>query len=163
MIKITIGTATLALACSLAIGANAQLVTIKQLSLPIAATIGTTAMETCKAQGYNVSVHVIGNMGEVVVALRGDNTGPHTMENSMRKALASRGTRLPSGQFAENVSKTPNAGALRLGNMIPARGALPIMAGNEIIGSAGASGAPGGDKDEACVKAGIDKVAADLK
>jgi hypothetical protein len=49
MIKITIGTATLALACSLAIGANAQLVTIKQLSLPIAATIGTTAMETCKA------------------------------------------------------------------------------------------------------------------
>ena len=30
MIKITIGTATLALACSLAIGANAQLVTIKQ-------------------------------------------------------------------------------------------------------------------------------------
>src|SRR5262245_65862314 len=73
MIRITIGTATLALACSLAIGANAQLVTIKQLSLPIAATIGTTALQTCKAQGYNVSVHVIGNMGEVLVALRGDN------------------------------------------------------------------------------------------
>jgi hypothetical protein len=71
-------------------------------------------METCKAQGYNVSVHIIGNMGEVLVALRGDNTGPHTMENSMRKALTSRGTRLPSGEFAENVSKTPNAGALRL-------------------------------------------------
>ena len=100
MIRTTIGTATLALACSLAIGANAQLVTIKQLSLPIAATIATTAMETCKAQGYNVSVHIIGNMGEVLVALRGDNTGPHTMENSMRKALTSRGTRLPSGEFA---------------------------------------------------------------
>jgi len=163
MIKITIGTATLALACSLAIGANAQLVTIKQLSLPIAATIGTTAMETCKAQGYNVSVHVIGNMGEVLVALRGDNTGPHTMENSMRKALTSRGTRLPSGEFAENVSKTPNAGALRLGNMIPARGALPIKAGEETIGAVGVSGAPGGDKDEACAKAGVDKVADQLK
>ena len=163
MVKITVGTATLALACSLAIGAHAQLVTTKHLSLPIAATIATTAMETCKTQGYNVSVHIIGDMGEVLVALRGDNTGPHTMENSMRKALTSRGTRLPSGEFAENVSKTPNAGALRLGNMIPARGALPIKAGEETIGAVGVSGAPGGDKDEACAKAGIDKVADQLK
>jgi len=163
MIKTTVGIATLASACSVAIGAHAQLVTVKQLSLPIAATIGTTALQTCKAQGYNVSVHVIGNMGEVLVALRGDNTGPHTMENSMRKALTSRGTRLPSGQFAENVSKTPNAGALRLGNMIPARGALPIKAGEDVVGAVGVSGAPGGDKDEACAQAGIDKVADQLK
>jgi uncharacterized protein GlcG (DUF336 family) len=163
MIKITIGTATLALACSFAISANAQIVTTKHLSLPIAATIATTAMATCKAQGYAVSVHIIGNMGEVLVALRGDNTGPHTMENSMRKALTSRGTRLPSGEFAERVSKTPNAGALRLGNMIPARGALPIKVGEEVIGAVGVSGAPGGEKDEACAKAGLDKVADQLK
>ncbi len=163
MIKFTVGTATLALACSFAISANAQIVTTKHLSLPIAATIATTAMETCKAQGYAVSVHIIGDMGEVLVALRGDNTGPHTMENSMRKALTSRGTRLPSGQFAENVAKTPNAGALRLGNMIPARGALPIKVGEEVIGAVGVSGAPGGEKDEACAKAGIDKVADQLK
>ena len=163
MIKTSVGIAALALACGITTTANAQLVTTKQLSLPMAVTIATTAIETCKAQGYNVSVHVIGNMGEILVALRGDNTGPHTMENSMRKALTSRGQRIPSGQFAENVAKTPNAGALRLGNMIPARGALPIKAGEDVIGAAGASGAPGGDKDEACVKAGIDKVAGDLK
>jgi uncharacterized protein GlcG (DUF336 family) len=163
MMKTSVGIAALALAASVTTTANAQLVTTKQLSLPMAVTIATTAVETCKAQGYNVSVHVIGNMGEVLVALRGDNTGPHTMENSMRKALTSRGQRIPSGQFADNVKSNPNAGALRLGNMIPARGALPIKVGNDVIGSAGASGAPGGDKDEACVKAGIDKVAADLK
>ena len=163
MIKTSVGIAALALAASVTTAANAQLVTTKHLTLPIAATIATTAMETCKSQGYNVSVHIIGDMGEVLVALRGDNTGPHTMENSMRKALTSRGTRLPSGQFAENVAKTPNAGALRLGNMIPARGALPIKAGEETIGAVGVSGAPGGDKDEACAKAGIDKVADQLK
>jgi uncharacterized protein GlcG (DUF336 family) len=163
MIKTSVGIAALALAASVTTAANAQIVTTKHISLPMAVAIATTAVETCKAQGYNVSVHVIGNMGEVLVALRGDNTGPHTMENSMRKALTSRGTRLSSGQFAENVSKTPNAGALRLGNMIAARGALPIKVGEDVIGAAGASGAPGGDKDEACVKAGIDKVAADLK
>jgi uncharacterized protein GlcG (DUF336 family) len=163
MIKTSVGIAALALAAGVASTANAQLVTTKQISLPMAITIATTAVETCKAQGYNVSVHVIGNMGEVLVALRGDNTGPHTMENSMRKALTSRGQRISSGEFADNVAKTPNAGGLRLGNMIPARGALPIKVGNDVIGSAGASGAPGGDKDEACVKAGIDKVAGDLK
>ena len=163
MIKTSVGIAALALAAGVITTANAQIVTTKHLSLPMAVTIATTAVETCKAQGYNVSVHVIGNMGEVLVALRGDNTGPHTMENSMRKALTSRGQRIPSGQFAENVAKTPNAGGLRLGNMIPARGALPIKAGEDVIGAAGASGAPGGDKDEACVKAGIDKVAGDLK
>ena len=163
MIKTACGIAALALACCATSGANAQLLTTKQLSLPIAVTIAQTAIETCKQQGYNVSVHVIGNMGEILVAMRGDNTGPHTMENSMRKALASRGQRIPSGQFAENVAKTPNAGALRLGNMIPARGALPINVGTDTIGAVGVSGAPGGDKDEACAKAGIDKVADQLK
>jgi uncharacterized protein GlcG (DUF336 family) len=163
MLKTSCGIAALALAACVANAAHAQVVSTKHLSLPTAVAIATTAIETCKAQGYRVSVHVIGNMGEVLVALRGDDTGPHTMENSMRKALASRGTRLPSGQFAENVSKTPSAGALRLGNMIPARGALPIKAGEDVIAAVGVSGAPGGDKDEACAKAGIDKVAEQLK
>ena len=48
-------------------------------------------------------------------------------------------------------------------NVIANQGALPIKIGDQVIGSAGASGAPGGDKDEACVKAGIDKVADQLQ
>jgi hypothetical protein len=71
--------------------------------------------------------------------------------------------RIPSGKFAENVKSNPTAGALSLTNVTPAQGALPIMAGDETIGAIGISGAPGGDKDEACAKAGLDKVAADLK
>jgi len=67
----------------------------------------------------------------------------------MRKALTSRGTRLPPASLPRTSSKTPNAGGLRLGNMIPARGALPIKASEETIGAVGVSGAPGGDKDEA--------------
>ena len=37
------------------------------------------------------------------------------------------------------------------------------MVGNDVIGAIGISGAPGGDKDEACAKAALDKVAGDLK
>jgi uncharacterized protein GlcG (DUF336 family) len=50
------------------------------------------------------------------------------------------------------------AGALFLANITAARGALPIMVGNDTIGAVGVSGAPGGEKDEACAQAGIDKV-----
>jgi uncharacterized protein GlcG (DUF336 family) len=46
-------------------------------------------------------------------------------------------------------------GLIHLTNVIANQGgALPIKVGDEVIGAAGASGAPGGEKDEACVKAG---------
>jgi len=61
------------------------------------------------------------------------------------------------------VKGNPTAGQLYLTNITPAQGALPIMVGNDTVGAIGISGAPGGDKDEACAKAGIDKVAAQLK
>jgi uncharacterized protein GlcG (DUF336 family) len=40
---------------------------------------------------------------------------------------------------------------------------LPIKVGAKVIGAVGVSGAPGDEKDEACSKAGIDKVADQLK
>ena len=152
-----------ALACGLATSANAQLVTHKDLTLAMAVTIAQTAIATCKANGYNVSANVVGRGGEVIVAMRGDNTGPHTIENSMKKAYTSKAQRRPSGEFATAVKDNPTAGALRLTNIVPAQGALPITVGEDVIGAIGVSGAPGGDKDEACAKAGIDKVSADLK
>lgn len=143
--------------------ANAQLITNKDLSLPMAITIAQTAIEACKAQGYNVSAHVLGRNGEILVSMRGDNTGPHTLENSFKKAWTSRAQRAPSINFANALKDNPTAGARSLSNMVPAQGALPINIGMETIGAIGISGAPGGDKDEACAKLGIDKVAADLR
>jgi uncharacterized protein GlcG (DUF336 family) len=153
----------LVLGFGLATSASAELLTHKDLSVDIAVAIAQTAIATCKAQGYNVSVHVVGRDGQVLLGARGDNTSPATMENSMKKAYTARTFRQPSGRFAENVRGNPLAGALRLTNIVPAQGALPIMVGEDTIGAVGVSGAPGGDKDEACAKAGIDKVAAELK
>jgi uncharacterized protein GlcG (DUF336 family) len=142
---------------------NAQLVTHKDLSVATAVTIAQTAVQTCKARGYNVSAHVLGRNGEVLVAMRGDDTGPHTLENSMKKAWTARAQRAPSVNFANAVKTNPTIGALHLTNMVPAQGGLPIMVGDDVIGAVGVSGAPGGDKDEACAKSGLDKVAADLR
>jgi uncharacterized protein GlcG (DUF336 family) len=153
-----------ALACGLGLAtAAAQLLTHKDLSLAVATDIAVAAVDACKAQGYNVSVHVLGREGQVVVALRNPAAGFATYENSMKKAFTARTTRAPSGRFAEAVKGNPNAGQFFLTNFVAAQGALPIQVGNDVIGAIGISGAPGGDKDEACAKAALDKYAGQLK
>lgn len=52
---------------------------------------------------------------------------------------------------------------LLLDKVTSAQGALPIEAGDDLVGSIGVSGAPGGDKDEVRAQAGIDKIASGLK
>ena len=151
------------LACALASPASAQLLNEKSLSAAMAMTIAQTALETCTKQGYHVSVHVLGRNGEVIVAVRGDNAPPHTMENSQRKAYTARTFRISSGEFAQRVKDNPSISAVHLTGIIAAQGALPIKVGDEVIGAVGVSGAPGGEKDEACAKAGLDKVADQLK
>jgi len=155
--------AAAALAAALAPPADAQLLARKDLSLATALAIATTAVETCKTNGYGVSVAVVGRNGELLVHLRGDNTGPHTMENSFRKAYTSRTFRIPSGEMAKRLKENPANGQVFLTNIVPSQGALQIKIGEETIGAVGASGAPGGEKDEACVQAGLDKVADQLK
>jgi uncharacterized protein GlcG (DUF336 family) len=155
--------AVVGLACALALPASAQLLTEKNLSATMAIAIAQTALETCTRQGYHVSVHALGRNGEVLVAVRSDDAPPHTMENSQRKAYTARTFRIPSGEFAQRVKNNPTSGAVHLTGVIAAQGALPNKAGEEVIGAVGVSGAPGGEKDEACAKAGIDKVADQLK
>lgn len=152
-----------ALTVCLAAPASAQLLDHKDLSLATALTIATTAADTCKAQGNLVSVTVLGRDGQVLVILRGDNSSPHTVENSRRKAYTARTFRIPSGEFAKRVKDNPTTGLVHLSGVIAAQGALPIKVGNDVVGAVGVSGSPGGDKDETCAKAGLDKVADQLK
>ncbi len=79
----------------------------------------------------------------------------------MRKAYTAFTTRSPSGE----MSKRPPAlltGLLLLDKLTIIEGGLPIFAGKELVGSIGISGAPGGDKDAACAKVGLDKIAKEL-
>ena len=149
--------------CVLAAPASAQTLTRKDLSLAGAITIATETIANCRAAGYAVSVTVVGRNGEPLVQLRGDGTGPHTMENSFKKAYTARTFRIASGEMEERFKKNPQLGAVFLSNITTGRGALPIKIGEEVVAAVGASGAPGGEKDEVCVKAGIDKVADQLK
>lgn len=151
----------LCLGAVVALSARAQLLDHKDLSLATALAIATTAADTCKAQGNRVSVTVVGREGQVIVLLRGDNASPHTVENSRRKAYTARTFRISSGDFAKRVKDNPTTGLVHLSGVIAAQGALPIEVGDDVVGAVGVSGSPGGDKDEVCAKAGLDKAGLD--
>jgi len=157
------GVAVTLFAGVLAQSAFAQLLEHKDISAEMAVTIATTAIATCKANCYAVSSTVVGRNGEIIAQVRGDNTGPHTAENSFRKAYTARTFRVPSGDLVTRLKNDPSLGLIHLTNVIANQGALPIKVGEQVIEAAGASGTPGGEKDEACVKAGIDKIADQLK
>jgi uncharacterized protein GlcG (DUF336 family) len=149
--------------CAAAQPASAQLIDHKDLSLSAALAIATAAMESCKAQGYAVSVAVVGRDAQLLVQLRGDGAPPHSIENSYRRAYTALTYRRPSGEVEDRVRKDPGDQLVHLENVMAARGGLPIAVGGDMLGAVAVSGAPGGDKDEACAQAGLTKAADRLK
>lgn len=148
---------------SVASGANAQLLAHKDLSLATALAIATAAADHCKAQGYHVSVAVVGREAQVIVQLRGDQSPPHSAENSYRRAYTALTYRQPSLNVEKRVRADPGDQLVHLRQVMGAQGGLPIVVGDDTIGAVAVSGSPGGDKDEACARAGLDKVADQLK
>ena len=155
--------AALALTCVCAGPAAGQLLPHKDLSLAAALAIATGAAEHCKAQGYAVSVAVVGREAQILVQLRGDRSPPHSTENSFRRAYTALTYREPSGNVEKRVRSDPGDQLVHLSQVMAAQGGLPIVVDGDVIGAVAVSGSPGGDKDEACAKAGLDKAANLLK
>ena len=157
------GAAGIAMAVGLAQTANAELITHKDLTLAVAKTIVETAIADCKAKGYAVSAVVVGRDGETLVAMRGDNASPHTLENARRKAYTARSFRQSTTAYAKKFADNDPVvrQQVTLPNVIAIPGGLPIKVGDDVIGGVGLSGSPG--VDEPCVQAGLDKVAEELK
>src|SRR5712691_11505234 len=140
--------------------ASAQVLMQRDVSLRMALTIAETALAEC---GTNTSVAVVDRAGRLRVFLQGDNANPHNIELARRKAYTARTFRQSSAQWAKNT-ETANGGQRMLAEVIPLGGGMPINVGEETIGAVGLSGAVGGQpKEEACAKAGLQKVADQLK
>jgi uncharacterized protein GlcG (DUF336 family) len=160
-----VGLALLASALIVVVGpvcAQAPLVE-KNVSMGMALAIIQGTLDQCTKDGYKVSVTVVDKAGNVAASVRGDGTNPHTMEFSRLKAYTARTRGQTSLEFMKLTSDPASAYLRQIPNVVAVGGGVPIKVGNEVIGAAGASGAPGGEKDEACVLAGIAKVEAVLK
>ncbi|AXC11876.1 hypothetical protein ACPOL_2556 [Acidisarcina polymorpha] len=138
------------------------LLTQKALSVEAALSVATGALDKCRADGYRISLTVLDASGLVKAQVRGDGTGPHTLEHSRRKAYTALTFKRTSADTAKAWASATTPPPVIEGT-VGAAGGVPIRAGNEIIGAIGVSGAPGGEKDEACANAGIAKIADLLK
>jgi uncharacterized protein GlcG (DUF336 family) len=143
--------------------ARAELLVHHDLPYAVAVAIAQAAVESCAAKGYAESAVVVDRAGETIVAIRGDNAQPYTMENARRKAYTAMNFRIPSADYAKRFAdNNPTVRQqVTLPNIIAIGGGLPIKFGTEVIGGVGASGSPG--VDEPCSQAGLDKVEALLR
>jgi uncharacterized protein GlcG (DUF336 family) len=142
--------------------ASAQLIERKDMSFPMALAIAEGALEDCKAKGYPVSVVVVDRGGANIVALRADGAGPHTMENARRKAYTALTFKMTTEEFAKAMESNPvRRQQATLPGVIGIPGGVPVNVGKDVIAGVGLSGSPG--VDEPCVRAGLAKVADQLK
>jgi uncharacterized protein GlcG (DUF336 family) len=135
----------------------------KNISMAMAMTVMQGALDQCTKDGYKVSVVIVDKGGNVAGSIRGDGTGPHTMEFARMKAYTARTRNQTSLQTMKLLEDPANAFIRQIPNVVGVGGGVPIRVGSEVIGAVGVSGAPGGEKDEACANAGIAKVEAALK
>lgn len=139
--------------------------TEKVLTLSLATEAAQAALATCEKQGYHVSVAVVDRAGLVRILIRGDGAGPHTTDSSRRKAYTSASLHRSTGDLVKLIEGNPSDEGMSNMNdqILILAGGLPLKAGEEIIGGIGVGGAPGGEKDEACALAGLDKIKDRLK
>ena len=133
--------------------------TFKVLPAALAVEAAQAAIAACKTQGYAISVAVVDRTGDLKLLFVGDGAGALTPSLSRRKAYTAAMRRTSTAELTKQVA-VPGAfnPTLYDRQLVAVVGGLPIKIGDETIGAIGVSGAPGGDKDEACANAGFAKI-----
>lgn len=146
-------------AISLPVRGQDALVTYKSLSPELALDLARAALADCQRRGYQVAVAVVDRFGVTQVVLRDRFAGPHTPATAAGKAWTAATFR--TSTTALNAISQPGmmqAGIRDLPGAVIIGGGLVVESGGSLVGAVGVSGAPGGDADDACAKAGIDAI-----
>ena len=138
--------------------------THKLLPAALSLEAAQAALAACKAQGYNVTVSVVDRLGLSQILIVGDGASPTGRTLAPRKAYTSAVRRITTGELNKRVSVPGAFNPLQFDAQLTIeRGGVPINVEKETIGAIAVSGAPGGEKDEACADAGIAKISDRLK
>jgi uncharacterized protein GlcG (DUF336 family) len=151
--------AVLALGSSLAVAGDDAVVVYKSLSPETALEAAQAALKQCRADGFQIAVAVVDRFGQPQVILRDRFAGLPAVDTATRKAYTALGFHAATSDLAKSIkSGRMDANLARLPHVAMLAGGLVIEAGGTVLGGIGVAGAPGGDKDEACAKAGLDAI-----
>ena len=146
-------------------GLNAQAadaplsVSVKRLSLESAQRVAQATIDECRKQGYQVSVTVVDRNGGPQVMLRDTLGPPVSVSISEDKAYTSANFTAASG----GLKRLKGSPLYYRDGLAMLAGAVVIEAGGQVYGAVGVSGAPGGEIDESCAKAGVAAISEDLE
>jgi uncharacterized protein GlcG (DUF336 family) len=139
------------------------LVMQRNLSLGLAKTMAEAAFAACHEKGYHTTVAVVDRAGQLLVMLRDEQASPQTVEMARRKAYTARMFRSTTADFQKRTTDNPAyAGQRNLTDILALSGGVPVKVGDDTVGAVGSAGSTL-EQDDACAKAGIAKVADQLK
>lgn len=135
---------------------------VPEPSAALALEAVTAAIAACKAHGYPlVAATVVNAGGELKVMISADGTPPgHAVPRSAAKARAALAYDMPSADLQARAAQDAalTAELAKRSDIVPRAGGEPLRSHGVLIGAIGVSGAPGGDKDDACALAGLARI-----
>jgi uncharacterized protein GlcG (DUF336 family) len=154
------------LAMTYTLSANAQklLATHSTLTTAAALKAAQAALARCDKDGFTAAVAVVDRGGHTLVLLRNGLAGAHTVRTAIDKASTALSFRTDTTELAASTQAgRPQSGVRALPNVVAVGGGMMIRAKGALVGAIGVSGAPGGDADDVCAKAGIAAISDDLE
>ena len=117
------------------------------------------ALKKCRDDGFQVAVAVVDRGGITQVLLRDRFAGPHTVRMAVDKAWTAVSFRTNTTELAKATQAgSPQSGIRHRPRVAAVGGGQIVEGGGVLLGGIGGSGAPAGDRDDVCAKAGISAI-----
>lgn len=140
------------------------LMSFKMLTPESALELAQATLADCRERGYQAAVAVVDRFGGVQVILRDRLAGAHTAETARRKAWTAAAFRTDTLAMEKATAYDQAASGIRhVDTAIMVGGGVPVQAAGSMVGAVGVSGAPGGQADDDCARAGIAAIADSLE
>jgi uncharacterized protein GlcG (DUF336 family) len=139
--------------------AFAESLTTHRIPAALALEAAAETVAVCAKDGYRETAVVMDADGVTIAALRGDGAGVHSLDSAHDKAYTAVSFKNDTVALAERAKGEDSIAPLaKLPHVMFFGGGIVIKRGDETIGSIGAAGAPGAKLDDACAKAGLEKI-----
>ncbi len=134
---------------------------IKRLSMETALRIAQATVTACRKEGVQIAVTVVDRGGHAQAVLRDVLAMDITLPLSQKKAHTAMAFNSPTSELEGRFGGA--YGVPKLDSLVISAGGVPINIAGNIMGGIGVSGAPSGETDEKCARAGLEAVRADLE
>ena len=136
--------------------AEDALVSFKALTPDTALELAQATLKACRDKGYQVAVAVVDRAGTPQVMLRDRYAGAHTPDTATRKAWTAASFRADTLSLGEETQAGKAQSGVRfVENALMLGGGVLVEAAGSMVGAVGVSGAPNGEQDDACARAGV--------